>query len=315
MITLPIQRISQGEKYPWRQILSYARLNNKPEIATLSLRTLGVSLIGHLKQLRLAYVRTFRSFDAKAIEEALHKIGIGEGNVVFVHSSYNAFEGYTGNPSDVLTAIETAVGSDGTVMMPSLPFNGSALDYISAGNITDVRRTPSRMGLLTELFRRQIGTFRSLHPTHPVLAKGRLARQLTTGHERATTPCGVNSPFAKLAEVDAKILFLGTSIESMTFFHYLEELYEAKLPISPFTSETIKATVKDGDRMETITMRLYDRTLSRSRCISQILPGLIRHNGLRSVKVGMLEIVVVRAVIVRDVFREMVERGEALYNE
>lgn len=283
--------------------------------SNLSVWKLKAWLKRRLKQIRLAYLRTFRSFDVEAVEKALRGVGIEAGDVVFVHSSYDAFEGFTGKPTDVITALEAAVGPDGTVMMPSLPFTGSALDYISAGNITDIRRTPSRMGMLTELFRRQKGTCRSLHPTHPVLAKGCLAKQLITGHEQATTPCGAGSPFAKLSEVDAKILFLGTSIEAMTFFHYLEEAYETKLPISPFTSETVKATIKDGDRMETITMRLFDRALSRRRRVSRLLPGLKQRNGVRSVKVGTLDIAVIAALDAEDVFRDMAERGEALYDD
>lgn len=284
---------------------------SRPKLGFFELK---VWLKNRFKQIRLAYLRRFRSFDARDIEKTLRNVGIKAGDVVFVHSAYNAFEGFSGKPTNVIAALETAVGPDGTLMMPSMPFTGTALDYIAQSKSTDIRRTPSRMGILTEVLRRQKGTWRSLHPTHPVLAKGRLAEQLTTGHEQAATPCGDNSPFAKLPKVGAKILFLGTSIETMTFFHYLEEAYEAKLPASPFTSETVQTRVKDGDRSEIVTMRLFDPNLSRKRRIARMWPRLEQCESTRFAKVGTLTISVIAAVDAEQVFQEMIEQGESLYD-
>lgn len=280
----------------------------------MSVRKLKAWLKNRFKQIRLAYLRRFRSFDAGDIEKALRNVGIKAGDVVFVHSSYDAFEGFSGTPTNVIAALETAVGPDGTLMMPSMPFTGTALDYIARSKPTDIRRTPSRMGILTEVLRRQKGTYRSLHPTHPVLAKGHLAEQMIDGHERAATPCGDNSPFAKLLKTRAKILFLGTSIETMTFFHYLEEAYEAKLPTSPFTAETVRTMVKDGDRHKTVTMRLFDPVLSRKRRITRMLPRLEQRGSIRFAKIGKLDISVIAAADAEQVFREMVEQGEPLYD-
>lgn len=272
-------------------------------------------LKGRFKQVRLAYLRRFRFFDAGEVEQALRDLGVRAGDVVFVHSAYNAFDGFIGKPSEVIGSLEAAVGPEGTVLMPSMPFTGSALDYIQSGKITDIRRTPSRMGLLTELFRRQKDVVRSLHPTHPVLAKGRMAKALIAGHERAATPCGAGSPFGKLLEADGKIVLLGAPIETMTFFHYLEEAHEDKLPKSPFTSDVIDVPVREGDRTTIVTMRLYDRTQSRKRRVSRMLPGLERRGALQTARIGALRIAVIAARDADAVFREMAERGEALYDD
>src|SRR5438094_10151405 len=64
------------------------------------------------------------------------------------------------------------------------------------------------MGLITEAFRRRSGVLRSLNPVHPVLALGPEAAKLVADHERQLHSCGKGSPFAKLYDLKAKILFL-----------------------------------------------------------------------------------------------------------
>jgi aminoglycoside N3'-acetyltransferase len=197
--------------------------------------------------------------------------------------------------------------------MPSLPFTGTAVDYVRSGAVTDLARTPSHMGLLSELFRRQKGTLRSSHPTHPVLARGARAAELVAGHETARSPCGAGSPFAKLLEADGKILFLGVSIDSMTFFHSLEERFEDRLGPSPFTSETFDAPVRRGGETVTVRTRLFDPALSRRRDIGVMLPELRRLGGLREAKVGLLPLLMVRAASARDAFAAALDNGKSFY--
>jgi aminoglycoside 3-N-acetyltransferase len=74
------------------------------------------------------------------------------------------------------------------------------------------------------MFRQMPGVLRSLHPTHSVAAVGPLATWLTAGHEECSTPCGVDSPYAKLLVRDGRILFLGVGLQSNTAFHTAESL-------------------------------------------------------------------------------------------
>ena len=126
-----------------------------------------------------------------------------------------------------------------------MPFTGSAVEYARSHQIFDVLRTPSRMGLLTELFRRSPGVVRSVHPTHPVAVLGRPANDIVYEHYRSVTPCGVASPFGRLHERQGKILLLGTDISVLTFYHTVEELLEDSFPVSPFTKEVFHLYSKD----------------------------------------------------------------------
>jgi aminoglycoside 3-N-acetyltransferase len=264
---------------------------------------------------RRSYVRAFRSFDTADFRDALRDLGVATGQALMVHSSYDAFEGFTGKPTDVLATLEDLVGREGTILMPSMPFDGTAVAYVRSGKITDIGRTPSRMGMLTELFRRQKGTLRSLHPTHPILARGAKAAAMLADHARATTPCGAYSPFAKLVEEHGKVLLLGTDIESMTLFHYLEELFEDRLDPSPFTTEFFDAQVKSGSDVATVRTRLFDMTLSRRRAILPLLPALRRSGGCASGRVGTVDLLLVDAGAATAAFASCLEKGINFYAE
>lgn len=89
-----------------------------------------------------------------------------------------------------------------------------------------VNETPSQVGLLSDLFWRRPGVLRSLHPTHSVAAWGHDAAEFIAGHEMFSTPCAKGSPWGRLADRSARILFIGTkTIYCNTFLHGVEEWF------------------------------------------------------------------------------------------
>jgi aminoglycoside 3-N-acetyltransferase len=269
-----------------------------------------------LKQARLGLIRRLRGFDSNDLIDGLRRLGVEPGQVIMVHSSFDQFEGFEGKPSDIIDALQQAVGPDGTVMMPTIPFTGSAIDYVKAGTVFDVRRTPSKMGLVTEIFRRSPDVVRSVHPTHAVAARGARSHELTADHGIATTPCGVGSPFAKLLDHNGKTLLLGTGIGAMTFYHTCEELLEKELPFSPFTAETYTVKSKDGNGSEvTTTMRLFDPTWSRRRNLQRLVPALRERGAWHSTRIGTLEAILLDAQAVLEACRAMARQGQYCYDD
>ena len=197
--------------------------------------------------------------------------------------------------------------------MPTIPFLGTAVDYVSDGHVFDVRKTPSQMGLLTELFRRQPGVLRSVHPTHPVAVAGPMAKDWVSEHYLASTPCGRRSPFARLAE-HGKILFMGTGIGVMTFFHYIEEEIEADMPFSPFTQEIYALRSKDWDGQEVITRtRLFNRDYSRRRNLDVLVPYLRERGYWNEGGVGGVMLILLKAGEVLSTSRDMARQGIYCY--
>ena len=271
-------------------------------------------LKGWRKQMWLAYVRRWRAFGPGDLAAGLRAAGLAPGQLVMVHSSYDQFAGFTGKPSDVIQVLQDVVGPGGTVLMPTLPFTGTAVEYTSRGTVFDVARTPSRMGLLTEMFRRSPGVIRSVHPTHAVAAWGARAAEMVANHHLTRTPCGKGSPFARLLEHDGRILLLGVTIESMTFYHYVEEALEPDLPDSPFTSEEFTLESRDATgAVLTSRMRLYDPAVSRRRDLTRLVPVLRRDGAWSERRVGQLRFVLLDATSVLAACRRLAAQGVYCY--
>jgi len=159
------------------------------------------------------------------ILEALRKIGIVEGDTVLFHSSLKSMGQVENGADDVIDAFLAAVGENGTVVAPTL----SQKDFPNAYRDWTIDR-PSDVGLITETFRLRPNAKRSDQATHSVAAIGRLADELTKDHGAyglrdgvfGDTPFAVSSPWQKMYDLNAKIVFVGTSMRCNTFKHFVE---------------------------------------------------------------------------------------------
>jgi aminoglycoside 3-N-acetyltransferase len=120
------------------------------------------------------------------ISDRLRSLGVKNGDILLVHSSLSRFGHVEGGADAVIDGILDAVGTEGTVLVPTL--TGS--DKLSPANppIFDVLNTPSWTGIIPETFRKRPEAVRSLHPTHSVAAIGKKAREITANHEKCNTP-------------------------------------------------------------------------------------------------------------------------------
>jgi aminoglycoside 3-N-acetyltransferase len=270
---------------------------------------------GRLKQMRLRYARWRHGFDAEALGACLGRLGVRVGDVLLVHCAYDKFLGFTGKPTDVIGVLQRLVGPAGAVLMPTIPFSGTATDYVKDDPIFDVLRTPSRMGILSELFRRMPGVPRSVHPTHSVAVWGGRAAALIADHHRAGTPCGAGSPYQRLIDEGGKILFLGTGIEPMTVFHAAEEALEPQMPFSPFSAQSYRllSRTESGELVETHT-RLFDTAVSRRRNLLKLVPVLKRRGVWRESRIGGLQIILLDAAAVMGALRAMATEGSYCYD-
>jgi aminoglycoside 3-N-acetyltransferase len=269
-----------------------------------------------LKSLRIAISRKSRGFSKQDLFNSVRRLGVAPGETLFVHSSFDAFTAFLGRPADILVVLQEAVGSRGTVLMPTLPFRGSAVEYVRQRRVFNVKKTPSQMGLLTELFRRMPGVIRSVHPTHAVAAWGAYADEMVALHHEAATPCGRKSPFGRLLDHDGKILFLGTGIGVMTFFHSVEEILEAQMPFSPFTKDvfTLESQDEHGNSIVTQT-RLFDPQYSRRRNLGKLEYALKQRKWWNELRLGGMQTVLLRADQVLKARQELAQRGVYCYDE
>jgi aminoglycoside 3-N-acetyltransferase len=266
------------------------------------------------RRCRSAWIRCFSPFGPEDLMRALRSIGVEEGMVLMMHSSFARFDGFTAGAVQAVNVMQQAVTRKGVLMMPTLPFNGAAVEYVLSGAVTDFRRTPSRMGLLTEFFRRRPDVIRSIHPTHPIALWGQRARAAAGDHHKAATPCGRGTPFDFLVRERGSVLLAGVGIGTMTLWHHIEELLEPAMPFSPFTREWYELeTLDEEGRAYRTRTRLYDPDVSARRDLTRLV-GPLREAGLwRETRAGRLTLILLPAAGVVEIARGMAARGEYCY--
>lgn len=156
-------------------------------------------------------------------------LGVRPGGALLVHASLKSLGSVPGGAESVIRALLAALGKGGTLLMPALTYESvTPLNPVFIQN-----QTPSCIGIIPETFRLRPGTRRSLHPTHSVCAVGPLTEELLLPHAQDTTPCGPNSPFRRLPELNGQILMLGCGLEPNTSIHAIEEIVEPPYLFDP----------------------------------------------------------------------------------
>lgn len=220
------------------------------------------------------------SFDAVALRDHLAAHLGDDFTVLMVHSSMNNMAPmYTGTPLDLVRMLIDFVGPERTLVMPAFYFGdpkiGGNLATFLANPRFDLRRTPSQMGLATELFRSTKGVVQSRHPVYRVAALGPLAGEICAGHENADTPAGPGTPFETMYRHDARVLGIGKPIDVLTQVHYVEDSMGLDFPASCTRREPHPVTVVvDGNTEVQAALNGYEVAWRRDMFrLRHILPA------------------------------------------
>jgi aminoglycoside 3-N-acetyltransferase len=277
-------------------------------LTTAASKALPPGVKRRLKQLVRAYHRMFFAFRPADLKSALRQLGVVPGDVLMVHSAFDRFLGFHGGPVDVIRALQEVVGAGGTVMMPTIPFRGTAVEYALGDPVFDARQTVSRMGLITEVFRRSPGVLRSRHPTHSVAVWGNRADAIIAGHEHAETPCGRRTPYGRLLEYDGRILLAGVPANTMTFCYFVAEELEPRLELPVLTRETYPMRWRSSDGSVQVTnVRLFSLHLDHD--LNPLVRELQRRDAWRERRVGRVRLVLLDARDVYDAALALADRG------
>ncbi len=223
------------------------------------------------------------------IVNGLHRLNVNEGDVILVHSSLGSFGYVEGGADTVIDALLETIGPEGTVMVPTI--TATANQNVDNPPIFDVRNTPSWTGKIPEVFRKRPNAIRSLHPTHSVAAIGKLAKYLTKDHINSPTPCGQNSPYMRLIELNGKVVFLGVTLKSCTLFHTIEEIADL-----PYHLQKTPVTAKIIDtKGNVIEKTMYIHLWGRERDFEKLEPKLLEKGFMKIGKIGNADIRVLDA--------------------
>lgn len=261
-------------------------------------------------------VRHFLAYDADGFVRALGRLGVVTGDTLMVHASWAADNGFRGKPAEMIGALRRALGEDGLLAMTSMPYhNRSSAEYLAAGRAFDVRRSPSQMGLLTEVFRRTRGVLRSASPTHPVLALGPGAAEFLAGHESVLAPFGPGTPFARLLERDGKVLTIDAPFSTITFTHFLEDRIKDSLPFSLYEDEPMTATVIDAEgRERRLPVLVLSRLANQRRREARLIAALEERRAIRRARIGNTRLMLIACREMTACVDAMRARGESFFD-
>ncbi len=214
-----------------------------------ALRDTYLSLRGRMAPaLKLLY----GTFDTAALRAHLVSRVGDDFEILMVHSSANHMKPmYTDTPLDLVRMLVDWCGPKRTLVMPAFyfgapGFKGAADTFVHHPRF-DLRRTPSQMGLATELFRRLPGVVCSRHPVYRTAALGPLARELTAGHEHAASPAGLGTPFEFMARHNARVIGIGKPMQVLTQAHHVEGAMGDAFPVPSVVGEPVPMTLVDRD--------------------------------------------------------------------
>ena len=191
----------------------------------------------------------------------LAALDIDPAGTLMVHISYKAVGEVEDRGDAVLDALSDYM-RPGLLVLPSHTWSiVNAGPWNSGGEynpVMDVLYTPSCVGVLTEMFRKRPGVYRSLHPTHSLAAKGADAEAFLAGEQRIETPCGMGGAYYRLWERGAQILLIGVSFIRNTFIHGIEEWDGAAHTVSPEKTDLYVINY-EGNRLYTPQYRHCSR--------------------------------------------------------
>ena len=206
------------------------------------------------------------------------------------------------------------LGPTGTLLMPTNPQyqvadgDRSPAERNALVLAYDPQRTPCTVGMANELFWRQKGVLRSLHPYNPLAARGPLAEELFRDNlnSRDPLPHGVDSGYYRFCLHNGLVLGLGVPLwHSMTIIHVPEEVRETAWPIRDFFEKRRYRIRIDGTDETHVVRQRCPEFGAFSNCNRKVRRDLLREGILHEGKMGG---VIVDWASAREVFDYMMER-------
>ena len=256
------------------------------------------------------------TFDADALRAHLEQRLGTDFEILMVHSSVNnMLPMYTGTPLELVRMLMAYCGPDRTLAMPAFYFGdpeiGGAYATFSQQPRFDLKRTPSQMGLATELFRRMPGAVQSRHPVYRVAALGPMASELVNGHELAEYPNGLGTPFDYMAHHNTRVIGIGKPFQVLTQAHHVEGVMGDAFPVPRGEGAGLPITVIDGK--EEVPVRLSGRNPLWRFDIWK-LRGIMSPDKLQEWTFHNVPMFAARAGEVTDALVDAAKRGITLYD-
>ena len=264
-----------------------------------------------IRKARNAKLSLQKKISKEDIKKELMKVGLRKKDAVIVHSSLSRI-GFIENGADALIdAFLEVIGGNGLLVMPA--FSALQYDENKKMYVFDVNKTSAYTGTVPETFRNRKGVFRSVSPTHSLIAYGKKAKWFVEWHDRCDNPYGKEGPFYKLLDLDAKIFLIGVDQLANSSIHIVEDRYK-KFPIKVWTEKRkVLVTYPNGKQRE-IFARWHFPNLYKIRDNNMLEKPFLLEKLMKIHKFFNTEIRVIKVRDVADCMDRLARKNITIYN-
>jgi aminoglycoside 3-N-acetyltransferase len=201
----------------------------------------------------------------------------------------------------LIDAVQDAVGDSGTIVIPAFSYS------FTKGEVFDVNKTPSAVGMVSERFRTRKGVKRTADPIFSFACRGPRASELCA--IRSKKCFGTDSCFAALHGWNAQIVELGCSLtRGGTFVHHVETTYGVDYRYQKeFQGTIVMANGKQCE--ESVIYNVRDLSRRSAADLRRLQNRLLDEKKMRSAEVGRSRILAVSAVDLFNTAWQMLEEN------
>lgn len=178
----------------------------------------------------LIYLANIMAATLNTLRRDFELLGVKKGDLLMIHASVRSVGPVIGGVNVIIRALLDSIGPGGTLTayVDFEPFFSSDDETVDVP-VFDKRiaHAARSHGVLHEAMRTWPGALRSDHPDAGVVAIGARAAWITADHP-FQYGYGDGTPFAKIFELQGRILLVGAPLESITLLHYAE--HKALIP-------------------------------------------------------------------------------------
>lgn len=158
------------------------------------------------------------------ILQGLVDLGIKTGDLLMIHSSLSSIGFVEGGSKAVVDCLLDAVGSEGTLVVPTFTYPSVVPDSANQMWIFDPTITNSGVGSITNEVIRRSNSRRSIHIWHSIAAIGPLTELVVS--QGSASAWDFDSPMGWILNNGGSILLLGVPYQNLTAIHVWEVEFE-----------------------------------------------------------------------------------------
>ncbi len=245
------------------------------------------------------------------IHKSLDDVGVNPEDIVMIHGDAGVAAQYSGIANNekldyLIYQIKEYFSPNGTILVPAFTYS------FTKGEIYNVNKTESSVGLFSEKFRLSSDVVRTNHPIFSTSIWGKHGKYFMN---KNNNDCfGSSTFFEELLTRNVKLITLGCDLNAVTFVHYAEQ----KARVSYRYFKTFSGTVLNEDQETSLetTYFVRDTTLKTACNLKHFSAVAEKKNMLQSGSAGRFPLKTIKALDFYELALELIHYNEyALIDE